>query len=685
MSYRLGVDVGGTFTDLVLFDEKKKGLVLGKVPSTPSNQALGIMDGLEKIARQAGIAPSEISFFMHGTTAATNAILEGKGARTALLVTEGFRDVLQIMRQDRPKLYDFFAQRPAPLISRELRFEVPERVLYTGEVQKTLDEKRVRSVIKRMRSHGVEAVAVCLLHSYVNPVHELRIQTMLQEECPEIEVSISSDILPEIKEYERMSTTAINACVVPIVDKYLRDLQDRLGRIGIGKTVHVMQSNGGIMPSSQAGRKSACTVLSGPAAGVLGGVGLAKQAGFENVVTVDMGGTSFDICLAYQGKPRYTRTSEIGGHALSIPMIDIHTIGAGGGSIAWVDGGGVLKVGPESAGADPGPACYGKGGSRPTVTDANLVLNRLNADYFLGGRMKVDAEAARKAIREKLAKPLRMEVVEVAEGIVRVVNANMARGIRYVSVEKGYDPREFALVCFGGNGPLHAVELAEELGVPTVVVPFAPGVACAYGLLMADFRHDYVRTCVRMLSDVRPTEINALYSEMEKRARAEMKGDEISQGDIVIHRTLDMRYHGQGYELEVPVASEKITTKELNEVEKRFHLLHKKQYGFSKEREATEMVNLRISVLGLVSKPQRPKESLRRADPVVALKERRRVYLKGRYCDTAIYDRDKLEPGAVVKGPAIIEQEDSTTLLFAGNSARIDAYRNLVISVKGKQ
>ena len=685
MSYRLGVDVGGTFTDLVLFDEETRGMVLRKVPSTPSNQARGIMEGLEQIARQAGIEPSEIVFFMHGTTAATNAILEGKGAKTAILVTEGFRDVLQIMRQDRPKLYDFFAQRPAPLVPRELRFEVPERILYTGEVQKQLDESAVRCIIEKLKTQGVEAVAVCLLHSYVNPVHEQQIQRMLRRECPEVEVSVSSEILPEIKEYERMSTTVINARVVPIVDKYLRDLQDRLGQLGVRKTVHVMQSNGGIMPSSQAGRKSACTVFSGPVAGVLGGVALCGQAGFENVITVDMGGTSFDICLAPQGKPRYTRASEIGGHALSIPMIDIHAIGAGGGSVAWVDGGGVLKVGPESAGADPGPACYGKGGLRPTVTDANLVLGRLNADYFLGGAMKVDAEAAYKTIQERLAKPLGMEVVEVADGIIRVVNANMARGIRYVSVERGHDPREFALACFGGNGPLHAVELAEELGVPTVVVPFAPGVACAYGLLMADFRHDHVRTCVRKLSEDRLAEINALYGEMEKRARAELKGDEISSRDIVVHRTLDIRYHGQGYELEVPVTLGEVTARELKEIQQRFHLLHKKNYGFSKEQEPTEMVNLRISVVGLVSKPERPKERLREADTAAALKEKRQVYLQGRYMSTAIYDRDALQPGAVVQGPAIIEQKDSTTLLPAGSSARIDVHRNIVISVKAKK
>jgi len=682
MGYRLGVDVGGTFTDLLLFDEDTRDMVLAKVPSTPANLAAGIMAGLNTIAGQAGIEPQAITFFMHGTTAATNAILEGKGAETALVVTEGFRDVLHIMRQDRPKLYDFFARRPEPLIPRRLRFEVPERILHTGEVQRKLDEKALKAIARKTRRQQIRAVAVCLLHSYVNPAHEQRVRELLLEECPDVDVCLSSEVLPEIKEYERMSTTAMNACVVPIVDRYLKDLQHRLAETGIKRTIHVMQSNGGIMPSYLAGQKSALTILSGPAAGVLGGVALAKDAGFGNVMTVDMGGTSFDICLAHRGEPKFTRASEIGGHALGIPMIDIHTIGAGGGSIAWIDRGGILKVGPQSAGADPGPVCYRKGGKDPTVTDANLVLNRLNPDYFLGGGMRVDAEAARKAVEQKLAKPLGMGVLEVAEGIIRVVNANMVRGMRFVSVEKGYDPREFALVCFGGNGPVHGAELAEELGIPEVVVPFAPGVNCAYGLLMADFRHDYVRTWVSKLSDVRPAEINAIYDELESTARDRMKEDEVSGRNVVIRRSMDLRYHGQGYELGLPIPTGKLTSKQLRSAENRFHSLHKKSYGFSRRDEGTEIVNLRLTALGLVAKPELRKEQIGNADPRRAIKGRRHVFLRGRFHNTAVYDRDKLVPGAQMTGPAIIEQKDSTTLLFPGHSARVDPYRNIIINVK---
>jgi N-methylhydantoinase A len=677
MSYRLGVDVGGTFTDLLLFDEQKKRITLTKVPTTPENQALGIMNAVEQITQQVGIAPDDIKFFIHGTTVATNALLERKGVKTALIVTEGFRDVLHIMRQDRPKLYDFFTRRPEPFVPRHLRFEVPERILYTGQIQRELDERKLQRVVEEIRKQDVKSVAVCLLHSYVNPIHEERIKELLKTECPEVDVSISSEILPEIKEYERMSTTVINAYVLPIVDRYLNLLENQLNQIGIHSTVHVMQSNAGIMPSSLASQKSVCTILSGPAAGVLGGAGLARQAGIENVITVDMGGTSFDICLIPQGGLKFTRESEIGGYALKVPMIDMHTIGAGGGSIAWIDSGGVLKVGPQSAGADPGPVCYGKGGTEPTVTDANLVLDRLNADYFLGGEMEVDKQAAYKAIEKRLAEPLGMSVLEVAEGIIKVVNATMVKGIRFVSVEKGYDPREFSLVCFGGNGPVHAVELAEELGIGRMIIPFAPGVNCAYGLLIADFRHDYVKTWVRKTSEASLKEINALYADLEKTARDRMSGDQIAEENIIITRSLDMRYCGQGYELEVPVASGEIRKRALESLENTFHKLHKKSYGFSKDEEPTEIVNLRIACLGVVPKPEIGREPLSEEDPKKALKGERDVFLKGRYHKTAIYDRERLHPGAFITGPAIIEQKDSTTLLFPGNSGRVDEYRNI--------
>ena len=679
MSYRLGVDVGGTFTDILLFDESQKEMTITKVPTTVHNQAIGITDGVKKVTKQAGIRPEQISLFMHGTTAATNAVLEGKGAKTALIVTEGFRDVLHIMRQDRPKLYDFFARRPLPLIPRHLRFEAAERILHTGKVFKKLDESQIKRIIRKIKKHNIETVAVCLLHSYVNPKHEQKIKKLLLRECPCPYVSISSEILPEIKEYERMSTTVINAYVLPIVKSYLADLSRRLEKTGAKRTVHIMQSNAGIMPSSMAETMSANTILSDPAAGVLGGVALAKQAGFKNVITVDMGGTSFDICLADQGQPKVSPGSEIGGHALNIPMIDIHTIGAGGGSIAWIDGGGVLKVGPQSAGATPGPACYKKGGIEPTVTDANLVLGRLNPDYFLGGQMEVDKDASYKAIETKLARPLGMDVFEVAEGIINVVNTSMVKGIRYVSVERGYDPREFALVCFGGNGPVHSVELAEELVVPQIIIPFAPGVNCAYGLLIADFRCDFVRTYLKNIDQLDMREINSIYKDMEDTAKDKMRGDGFLPRDIVISRTLDIRYLGQSYELEVSVSSGRITRKGIKSVRSRFDILHKKSYGFSRTSEPSEVVNLRITCIGQTQKAQLKKEKPADKNPKEAMKGKRKVLLKGRFQIANIFDRDKLMPGNQIKGPAVIEQADSTTLLFAGNIGKIDRYRNIII------
>lgn len=682
MSYRLGVDVGGTFTDLLLFDDDKNEITLEKVPTTVHDQSIGIINGVGKITAKAKITPSEIALFMHGTTAATNAILEHKGEKTALIVTEGFKDVLHIMRQDRPKLYDFFARRPEALIERHLRFEISERILHTGEIHKELDENKVKRIIKELKENEIKSVAVCLINSYVNSIHEKKIKKILQKEFPGLYISISSEILPEIKEYERMSTTAINASVHPIIESYLLQLSERLNDIGATKTVHIMQSNAGIMPSTLAGKKSVNTVLSGPAAGVLGGVALAEQAGYKNIITVDMGGTSFDICLAHEGKPKITNSTNIGGHALKTPMIDIHAIGAGGGSIAWVDEGGVLKVGPESAGATPGPACYKRGGTEPTVTDANLVLGRLNVDSFLGGEMEVDKQAAFNAIEEKLARPLRMDIIEIAEGIIKVVNASMVRGIRYVSVEKGYDPREFSLVCFGGNGPVHAAELAEELSISEIIIPFAPGVNCAYGLLIANFRLDYVRTHLTQLDTCDQDELNEIYMEMEQESRERMFDEGISEENVVFQRSIDMRYLGQGFEMSVSVINGKILKRHLLEIKIEFDELHKRSYGFSRPEESSEIVNLRLICTGLIPKAKLKKEELFSNNPKSAYIGSRKVLFKGEFRKTDIYNRNLLNPGNVIGGPAIVEQKDSTTVIPPASVATIDSYRNIIIKIE---
>ena len=500
MAYRLGIDSGGTFTDVVLFDDSKKTLHITKTPSTPANPAIGVINGIKKILSQVGVRPEEIASLVHGTTVATNALIEYKGIRTALILTEGFKDILSIGRQDRPKLYDYFEKRPEPFIPRHLRFEVSERTLYNGEILRPLNEEQVREIAGSLKKMGIKGIAVCLLHSYANPTHEKRIKELFEEKYPEAVVSTSHEILPEFREYERMSTTVINTYVMPIVDRYLQDLQRMMREGGLTADLNVMQSNGGVMTSRSAGEKSVHTILSGPAGGVMGSLAIGNQIGMKNLITVDMGGTSFDICLIHDGKIHFTKESEMGGHPIKVPMIDIHTIGAGGGSIAWIDPGVLLRVGPQSAGAKPGPVCYRLGGQEPTVTDANLVLGRIDPDYYLGGEMSLDVEAAKQAISDKIAQPLKLSLEEAAEGIIKVINASMVRGIRKVSVEKGYDAREFSMICFGGGGPLHSLELAEELRIPTVVVPISPGVNSALGLLIADFRYDYSQTFLKKMT-----------------------------------------------------------------------------------------------------------------------------------------------------------------------------------------
>jgi N-methylhydantoinase A len=680
---KLGVDVGGTFTDLVVFDERTGALELTKVPSTPKSPDQGVLNGIRRIATQFGIDPGTIDFFIHGTTVATNALIERRGVKTALITTAGFRDVLHIGRQTRPKLYDFFERRPYPLVPRHLRFEVPERVLYTGEIQRPLDEAAVRAIARSIRRQEVGVVAVCLLHAYANPANERRIRDLLGAEVPGVKVSLSSDVLPEFKEYERMSTTVINGYVMPIVERYLRRIVESLRDVGVDTGLNIMQSNGGVMTAETAGRKSVHTVLSGPAAGVLGGLALSKTAGFENIITIDMGGTSFDVSLAHRGVPSFTTESDIGGHPIKIPMIDIKTLGAGGGSIARIDAGGALQVGPESAGADPGPVCYGRGGEEPTVTDANVVLGYLNPRYFAGGNIGLDADSAREAIRRKIAESAGLSVEDAAEGIVRVVNATMIRGIRLVSVEKGFDPRDFTLVCFGGAGPVHGVALARELGIPTMLVPVGPGVTCALGLLTADFRHDYSRTFLALIDRLDPGALNAAFREMENKATAQMLSEGLSREAIVFHRTADMRYQGQGYELPVPLDGKDYQRADLEAMAGALGRLHREGYGYDMPPATAEIVTLRLTAIGGRRKPEFRREAAGTKESEPAKKGERRVYMDGRFRDIPVYDRSLLASGMRVAAPAIVEQFDSTTVLFEGYDLTVDNFRNLIIQRKG--
>ena len=679
MRYRLGVDVGGTFTDLAFHNVDTDELEFAKTPSTPENQAAGVANGINQLIERLDVSPAEIEFFSHGTTVATNTLLERKGAKCALIVTRGFRDVLQIGRQDRPHLYDWRIQKPEPIVPRHLRFEITERILYTGEVATPLDEGDLEDMIARLGAADLDAVAVCLLHSYANPAHERAVGEAIRAALPDLTVSLSCDVVPEFKEYERMSTTAINAYVAPVMVRYLRRLQASIADLGIPSDVHIMQSNGGTMTAGLAVEKPVHTILSGPAAGVIGSVAIASQAGEANSISVDMGGTSFDISLCYRGEVRRTQDSEIERLPVKVPMVDIHTLGAGGGSIAWIDPGGALRVGPQSAGAEPGPACYGRGGSEATVTDANLALGRLNSESFLGGRLGLDAELARDAIRQRIADPLGMTVEEAAEGIVRVVNAGMIKGIRVVSVAKGYDPREFCLVTFGGAGPVHASELAAELDIPRVLVPIAPGVTSALGLLMADLRDDLVRTILRPSDELEVSELNSRFAEMEAEAAATMEREGVAEDDVVLVRVADVRYLGQGFELEAPVGAGELDDDDLAQVYERFHEAHTQLYGYAQRDSRMEIVNLRLTSLARMPRPRLEAESNGRRVGGIAETATRPVYFHNEPVDTRIYDRTDLMPGDVVEGPVVIEQLDSTTLVWPNQTASVDAYGNLLL------
>ena len=676
---KLGVDVGGTFTDLVMIDDADGTIRLTKVPSTPASPDQAVLSGLDTVSKLFSVRLQEIERFIHGTTVATNALIERKGVETALIVTEGFRDVLHIGRQTRPKLYDFFARRPDPIVPRHRRFEVPERMLYTGDVKEPLDEAALREVATEIAAREIRVVAVCFLHSYINPSHEERAREILLETIPHVKVCTSCSILPEVKEYERMSTTAINAYVMPIVEAYLQRIVDGIHVRGMRSNLRIMQSNGGLMTAEMAGRVSVHTILSGPAAGVLGAVTLGESMGERNFITVDMGGTSFDVALTHQGKPAFTTESHIDGHVINVPMLDIKTLGAGGGSIASVDAGGALQVGPQSSGADPGPACYGRGGQEPTVTDANLVLGYLNAASF-AGKISLNVNLARQAIENRIAKPMGMELAEAAEGILRVVNATMIRGIRLVSIQRGYDPREFALICFGGAGPVHAVKLAQELSIPRVIVPETPGVNCALGLLMADFRQDFSKTFLAQLNELDSRQLTFEFKRLEERATEQMIQAGLRADEIVLHRSSDARYVGQGYEIEVPVPAGDFNAETLTTMSAKYSRVHEETYGYRMSNETVEIVNLRLTAIGVMSKPEVREEPVSGADSTPALRTTRSMFMDGHWQGVPVFERSKLRCGNRLPSPAVIEQPDSTTVVFAGYKAEVDRYRNLVMT-----
>jgi N-methylhydantoinase A len=651
-STRIGVDVGGTFTDVVLMIDEDT-FVTAKVPST-ADQSEGCIEGIEKACEKSGIASDEIDVFSHAMTVTTNALLEETGATTALITTEGFRDVLEIRRQDRPSLYDLDAELPTPLAPRRRRFEIDERATGDG-IEQQVDAEEVRDIAATLDEREIESVAVCFLHSYAHPENEQRAAEVLRDELS-VPVSVSHEVLAEFREYERTSTTVVDAYVTPAIDTYLGNLEERAGDLGLPEP-SVMQSNGGIAAASTVRNRAVTTALSGPAAGVVGGAGMTESVSLssdiEGHVTFDMGGTSSDVGLVRDGDIERTTHTSINGRSIATPMVDVQTVGAGGGSIAWVDAGGALRVGPRSAGADPGPACYGRGGTDPTVTDANVVLGYIGASTTLGGELELAPDAA-EAVLDDLSQAADLDSpLAAAQGVYQVVNANMTRAIRSVTVEKGYDPRRFALVGFGGAGPIHAAELAARLDIGTVVVPLPCGVLSAYGLLAADEKHDAVRTHKRNLTDLDTNAVREAFDDLVDEVLDEVD----DPNTATLERSVDLRYVGQSFELTVAIDDGNTSTIDKSEIRERFHASHETAYGYRMDR-AVELVNLRTTATI-------ERESISVAyegsdDPQTGT---RQAYFDDAFHETPVYARERLCVDGTISGPAILEQNESTTVI----------------------
>jgi N-methylhydantoinase A len=685
--FRVTVDTGGTFSDFVFFNETTGEITITKVPSTPKEPFQAVLNGVKELLAQ-GVAAKDISFFSHGTTVGTNALLEEKGARTGLLVTEGFRGIYEVMEQSRgygPATYDLFFEKPRLLAPPYYTEEIPERVDFRGAVLKPIDIERSRAAVRKLKDKKVESIAACFLFSFLNPDHELKIKELVEREFPEATLSLSFEVLPQIREFYRLSTTVINAYIAPVMSKYLGQLERSLREMGVTTPrLYIMQSNGGVATFQSAAKKPVATVLSGPAGGVIASVGISKRAGIDNIITFDMGGTSCDVALIHQGTPTLTTQGRINQRPISLPMLDIHTVSAGGGTIARIDAVGGVQVGPDSAGADPGPICYAKGGAEVTVTDANLVAGVLHPDSFLGGRMKLDRAKAEKVLEEKLARPLGLSVLEAAEGILKIINVKMEEAIKAVSSQRGYDIRDFTLIAFGGGGPMHAGKIALDLGIPTLLVPLTPGVTSALGLLLADVKHDYVRSKLAPLKELGLEEINGLFAQLIDQAKSDLKGEGFADKEIALNAFLDLRYAGQGYELTVPAPLPPFKREDLDEMRRRFDAQHEQAHGHKAESEPVELVSVRLVSLGIV-----PEAKLAAAKPTgkkidEARIGRRKVFFGKEHgpLDCDIYHRDRLEPGHKISGPAIVEQLDTTTVIHPEQHVLVDDYRNLLVTLK---
>lgn len=672
---RIGVDVGGTNTDICAIDEATGELMVYKLPSSLKDQSQAVVGGVKKIVEKYGLDYNEVDRFIHGTTVATNAILETRGARTALITTKGFRDLLEIGRQKRPDLYDLQMDKAPVLVPRNLRYELSERMNYRGEILEELKDEEILTLIEELKKSHAEAVAVLFLNAYLNPENEARVKELIETHLPGIYISTSSEISNQFREFERLCGTVLNSFVGPEVKKYLDNLQNTLKQIGI-KKVYINHSNGGLMSINEAATYPIKTGLSGPAAGVIGVQYLMNLIDVKNVITIDVGGTSTDISMIVDGNIESSKDKNISGYPVRIPSIDISTIGAGGGSIAWVDNGGILKVGPQSAGAEPGPACYARGGTEAAITDARVVLGHLNNKELLNGQLPIDSSLSFKAV-EKLSEKIGMNVEETARGIITVGNSNIVKEIKNVTVEKGYNPSDFALVAFGGAGPLHAAELMEELSMPMSIIPKTPGLLAAYGLLTEDMRRDFVQTSVMDLGQTDFSVITTMYDRLEHDADVWFDKEQIPMDERGLDYYLDMRYKGQNYEISVPYDKSIQNVEALRE---RFTETYLRLYSYTSEDEV-QIVNFGLSAIGRISNPRIEREDYVGEDSSSAIMGERMVLLEdGSRENYILYDREKLHCGNVINGPAIVEQMDSTTIILNNQKAVVDEYFNMIIT-----
>jgi N-methylhydantoinase A len=673
---RIGLDVGGTFTDLFLLDQASGRAVRHKLPSTPADPYQAPVQGLREILRKAGIAAAEVEFIGLGTTVATNGLLERKGAVTALVTTKGFRDLLEIGRQRRPHPYDLFKRKVDPLVPRQLRFEVDERIAADGSVIASLDDTQLAAIVEQLERRQVQSVAVCLLNSYADPRHERQIAGRIRERLPAVSVTASHELIPEFREFERLSSTVINAYLMPVMKRYLTRFTEEVAGLGVKRTPYVMNSGGGIVSPALASARPIDMLLSGPSGGVSGALYLAQLSGHPNIITFDMGGTSTDVCLIQDSRAEITHGRTINAFPIRSTAVDVHTVGAGGSSIAWIDAGGMLRVGPHSAGANPGPACYGRDGAQPTVTDANVALGRLNQEYLLDGALRIDASRSLKAI-EQLARVKGLDVLEAAAAILAISNTNIAQAIRFVSVERGLDPADFTLVAFGGAGPLHAAEVARELNM-TVLIPPAPGVLCAMGVLTKDIQIDVSQT--RLIGQADPqagAQLQSIFESLEQRAVEMLKKTDIGAAQVALERTVDVRYRGQNFELTVPAPA---GGELLEAVRASFDAAHERMYGYAQPQAPIELVTFRVKA----SLPTpRPKFAADPAAGAIAVQPRaqRRTYFEaiGDFVTCPVFARDDLPAGVTLQGPAIVEQMDTTIVVPPDFEASADGWGNLLL------